>query len=765
MPPAPAPAQAEEPAPISRVKEKYFACAAPKDIGAKVWARFERCANDKNDNRFLYTNAYAHYYGYETEAGLGYGMTRRGRDGEYAAIRINRSRAVAKARQALISATRFVWKPQARNADVSPARATDLATKLLEDAWKRKAFEQLYIDWLELQDAFSQGFVFLEWDRAGGEQKLAIDGAMLMSGDAVANLVCPWHVFVDNSKTSFESQDWAFVRLYKSRWTLASTYRVLPDGRQGTEAEDAILNAKTDKMLDGTPIGAGDDRDTTGVLVFLHKPTPSLPAGRIVMMLSADVVLLDKPLVDTGEGKGDGEYAEWPLYRMAADKLIDTPHAWTSHWDTLGAQELLDGIDTTLATIITTLGNPVIAFPKGAGQKPENFALGFRAWEMPATGSMMPQQVQMGDFPKDALEYRSALMEDQRMMRGLNDVAMGQPDTKDMNAQAFALLAGQAVQAVSASLVSGRTAMEQLGGGYLKILRKHLDGEQLLKVIGKENGSLITEEKWKPGELAGIDSVTIESGNPMEYTAEGRLGLLQMYMQAGVKFDVDQMQQMVETGRIESPTHAQRDSVNYVKEENEALMRLVLPPEVLQQLAAPPPMPPPPQPGMPPQPPPPPFQVPPQLLPPVHQTQDQLLHYREHASVLTSTSMLHNPSVVHGVQAHLDQHYTEYWGNPPLGDPQRLERQRFMLGQGPQPAPPMAPPPGPPPPGAGGPPPPHGAPPKHAGPPPGAPPPGGAPPAPPGGAPGSTPTQMPDNPLTGQAFENQTGGGVSPPMS
>lgn len=730
----------------SRVKEKYFACAASKDIGQKVWDRFEKCANDKNDNRFLYTNAYAHYYGYETEAGLGYGMTRRGRDGEYAAIRINRSRAVAKARQALISATRFVWKPQARNADVSPARATELATMLLEDAWKRKAFEQLYIDWLELQDAFSQGFVFLEWDRAAGEQKLALDGALLMSGDTVANLVCPWHVFVDNSKTSWDAQDWAFVRLYKSRWTLASTYRVLPDGRQGLEAEDAILNAKSDKMLDGSPIGAGDDRDTTGVLVFLHKPTPALPAGRIVVMLSADVVLMDKPLVDTAEGKGDGEYAEWPLYRMAADKLIDTPHAWTSHWDTLGAQELLDGIDTTLATIITTLGNPVIAFQKGAGNKPENLALGFRAWEMSATGTMMPQQIKMGDFPKDALEYRGALMDDQRMMRGLNDVAMGQPDTKDMNAQAFALLAGQAVQAVSSALVSGRTAMEQLGSGYLKCQRKHLTGEQLLKVVGKENESLITEEKWQPSELSGLESVTIESGNPMEYTAEGRMGLMQMYLQAGVKFDLDQMQQMVETGRVESPTHAQRDSVNYVKEENEMLLRLVLPPQVLQSLQMPP------QPGMPPP------QVPPSLLPPIHQTQDHLLHYREHASGLTTKAALNNPSIVHGTQAHLDQHYTEYWGNPPGMDPQRLERQRFMLGQGPMPAPPMmAPPPGPP---SGTPPPQHG-------------PPSGTKPPAPGSGPSPTPQPMPGNPtgveppanpLTGQPFENQTGGGVSPPM-
>jgi hypothetical protein len=721
------------------VKQKYFACASPQDIGKKAWARFEKCANDKNDNRFLYTNAYAHYYGYETEAGLGYGMTRRGRDGEYAAIRINRSRAVSKARQALLSAQRFVWKPQARNADVGPARATDVATKLLEDAWKRKAFEQLYCEWLELQDAFSQGFVFLEWDRASGEQKLAMDDAVLMTGEARAHLVAPWHVFYDNSKTSWESLDWAFVRLYKSRWTLASTFRVLPDGRKGPEAEDAILNAKTDKMLDGTPYGAGDDRDTTGVLVFLHKPTPSLPAGRIVVMLSADVVLMDKPLVDTEDGKGDGEYAEWPLYRMAADKLIDTPHAWTSHWDTLGAQELLDGIDTTLATIITTLGNPVVAFTKGSGNKPEMLAAGFRAWEIPTNG-VVPQQVQMGEFPKDALEYRGALMEDQRTMRGLNDVAMGQPDTKDMNAQAFALLAGQAVQQVSAALVAGRTAMEQLGCGYLKLLRKHLDGEQLLKVVGKEDASLVTDEKWTPNELAGIESVVIESGNPMEYTAEGRMGLLQMMMQAGIKFDLDQFQQMVETGRIEPPTRVQRDSVNDVHEENEMLLKAQLGPQL---------PPPPPQPGMPPQPPRPPM-VPPEQLPPIHQVQDHLLHYREHAGVLLSVAARHNAGVVSATQQHLDQHYLEYWGIAPAQDPMRLERQRFMLGQGPMPAPPM--PPGPPAatqqPAPGG----------QSGTPP--PPPGSADKTPvPGGPP---PVDAAKNPLTGQPFENQTGGGVAP---
>jgi hypothetical protein len=733
---APVPAQPAEPAepPRSLVKEKYFACASKEKVGQKVWERFTKCVNDKNDNRFLYTNAYAHYYGYETEAGLSYGMTRRGRDGEYAAIRINRSRSVAKARQALVSAQRFVWKPQARNGDVSPARASELGAKLLEDAWKRKAFEQLYIDWLELQDVFSHAFTFLEWDRAGGEPLAALDGAMVMKGDAVAHLVAPWHVFYDNTKTSWESQDWCFVRLYKSRWTLASTYRVLPDGREGVEAEEAVLSAKTDKMLDGTPIGAGDDRDTTGVLYFLHKPTPALPAGRIVVMLSADVVLMDKPLIDSKENAGDGEYEEFPVYRLCADKLIDTPHAWTSYWDTLGAQELLDGLDTTLATIITTLGNPVVAYPKGAGNKPEMLAAGFRAWEMP-DNSTPPHQVEMGQFPKDALEFRSELKEDQRELRGLNDVAMGQPNTSEMNAQAFALLAGQAVQQVSANLVAGKTAMEQLGGGYLKLLRKHLTGEQLLKVTGKEDSTLVTEERYEPKELRGIDSVLIESGDPMQYTPTGRLGLLQAFTQAGAKLDVDQIQQVVETGRVEPATRVQRDSVNYVKEENEMLGKLVLPPNLPTGA-----------------------QIPPQLLPPIHQTQDHPLHYREHAARLLSLSALRNPDMVRGVQAHLDQHYLEFFGMPPGADPQRLERQRFMLGQGPLPPPMPMPPNGTPPPAPGQ---PSGTPP----PPPGMPSGGGPPPpgepnaTPPPGAPSVPP---PKNPLTGQQFNNQTGGGVAP---
>jgi hypothetical protein len=133
--------------------------------------------------------------------------------------------------------------------------------------------------------------------------------------------------------------------------------------------------------------------------------------------------------------------------------------------------------------------------------------------------------------------------------------------------------------------------------------------------------------------------------------------------------------------------------------------------------------------------------------PPVSTLDNHTLHYRINSRAVMNEGGRQDPATVEATRAHLDAHYLEYYGIPPEQDALRLPRQRFLLGQGPEPMP-MGPPGAPP-----------GAPP---GPPDAeSPTPMDAMPPGPQGAPVAD-LPMPDNPLTGQAFNPVDGGGLVP---
>lgn len=690
---------------MSDTVKTYFAAADVSEIGARLVGRLKRCI-DKADSgqREQQANAYRHYYGRDAGQGVTTGVTRGGEQGELALVRVNKARAIAKAYLALVTAGKVTWRPVARNGDASATATTSLASAILEDFWKRRRFSQNYLWWVEQAIAFADSYLFPEWDLGAGPPLAPAGGGMLLQGDITIHNVLPFDTFVNEAVKSSADVQWRYTRLFKNRFDIASLAEqigVLGDGGVlvfGPQARELVLGSSGDGSLGEDRIG-DNENELVPLWYFHHQPSPSLPQGREVVFLSGRCVFVDRALTATYEAPG-------PVYRLSADEMFDTPNGWSQFWEMLGAQEISDAINTTLATIITTLGNPSIAVEKGSDERPNKLPSGYRPW-LYNKGGQPPKPIQLAEFPPDALKYGEAIDASMPGIMGMNDVAMGQPDTAQMNAQAFAVLASMAVQNAGPFQSNALDGLAKVGTGILKTLGKKVSRERELRVVGNSSESLYSTKKYSGKDLEAFDSVVIDIGNPLEQTPSGRLQLLQLYQQVpGAVVTIEQVQQVVETGKLDPAMRRTRDEKRLIDSEYEALQR--------------------------------------GESPMVHTSQNHPLHYRENYAVLLSEAALGNPKVITVTQAHCDQHYLEYFGVAPEVDPLRLPRQRFLLGQGPEPMPPMM---GPPPPGdTGAPPPPPGEPSEAL--------------APPGMEP---PPDMPTNPLTGGEFEPATAGGLGGP--
>lgn len=669
----------------------YFAAEQdPTQVASLLWGRYERCLSDPFDPRPLYANAHAHLYGEGSDAGVTYGVSRMGAQGEIAAVRVNRARALALARTALIAAPEVVWRAAALKSDSGATKATTLGQQILESFWKTRGLKAQWRELIWQAVGYSCSYKFPEWDRGAGEMipgveamppvaaqgdQPAAPGQPAMGdafeGDVVCHNVAPWRVHFDPSFTDWESIPWAYVRLRKSRWDVAGIAArdaaqglVFVNGRQATpnEARDAVLGAPMDPYLQSLQRD-GKDNDCVTEVHFLHKPGPAdgMQFGRHVKLLSGNIILSAKPLVGPA-----GDYEEWPLQRLAEGSYVDTPWAWTSFWDALGSQEIQDNIITTLSTIITTLGTTVLAKEKGSEWSTDVFALGgVREIEVPR-GGVMPQAVNVALFPKDGLEFLEKMEGGQQAIMALNDVSLGRPQTAQMNAQAFAVLASMAVQQAAPMQQAAVEVLAREGRCILGLYAKHAKGERLLRLVGKQNASLLTAKQWQGAELLPVKDVAVEIGNPNEQTAPGRMMKLQTLSQIGVPLTLEQAQQVLDTGRVELAERATRNELLLIAEENEML-----------------------QAGEP---------------CTVEATEDHPLHFREHGGDLRSEDVKKDPSRANVVRAHMAEHYCSQFGivGPPMpppmpgqpppapdfmalmmSDPMLAPRMRFMLGLSP----------------------------------------------------------------------------------
>lgn len=680
--------------------DRYFAARPLEHIGESLANRLEEecTASEVSTRAEVYATAYEHYYGFDLGRGPTFGIARGGDQGELAEIRINKARSVAKSFLSLIIGPKVNWRPQAASGSASAKRATILASGALEWYWKKQRMERAYALMAEMALGWGESFVFTRWDKTRGpvintdEKKQPVRG-----GDVRYHNLLPWDVVRDGRSQSYDETQWKYVRLWENKWDLAALYK---QDVLGEPTEDRIKAASRDEQMRGaTPMGR-DDSDFVPVWYFFHEPCPSLPAGREVVFVSGKCVLRDTPL-----SYGTPDERSAPLVRFAMDEMFGTPFGYSGWWDTLGPQELMDGLETAIASNQLALATQSISVEEGTQSPPEH-ATGLRVWTHPR-GAQRPEGLQLTKSPPEVFGHLKQKAIEQQQLLNLNDTFRGQPDTAQMNAQAFTVLATQAIQQNGPVQRGALDAVALIGTKTLQIIAERVTDERKIRITGKQQKYLYSEEALDGGLLKSISEVFVDIGNPIEQTAAGRYTLAQMYMgakqQNGEPVTVEQLQQVVDTGRLEPVTQAARDETLLIDSENDRLSSG----EKVQ----------------------------------AHALDNHMLHGRENLRPILSAEGRADPAVNDATMQHIHEHYVLHYGLAPVTDqmgkeldayqtammdPQYFARIRLLLGQPPpmDMAPPPGAAPGEPPPEGGGaegvmaPPSPQGLPPMPPGPPP-----------------------------------------------
>lgn len=608
--------------PIVQSEDVYFATLPGDQLIVYLNSKAQEYYDFTLKYRFLdkWKRAYLAYYGMSQSGTDSSKLNQAGTNGEEYILKVNDFRSLLSSLLTMTTSQRPALQPKAMNTDSKSMNQTVLARTVLDYYMTEKHLEACLKDAAEFALFAGEGFVVLDWNATAGQEygEDPETGAMIYDGDIEFKAYHPLDVirecWGENAKRT-----WNTVRNFRNKYDLAAKYPELADRIKSISDSSDFM-----KRYSNINYNSQTDSDHVPEFTFYHEKSESLPNGRMVKYLGADIILSDGPL----------PYKSMPVYRISPAPWHGTPFGYTVAYDLLGIQTNLDALNSIVATGQMNYGMQNVLLPRGGEYNVYALAQGLNGIEYdPKIGE--PKPLNLLQTPKEIIENIARLEKKQETLSGVNEVARGNID-RDLSGAALALIASQAVQFNNGLQGSYNFLLEDVGTGVIEILQEYATTPRIASIAGKSNRARVKE--FKGSDLAGINRVSVEQVNPVSKTAAGRLQMAQDLLKTGQIKTAAHYFEVVMTGQLDSLYEHETSQILMIRSENEDLSDGRPHTAVL--------------------------------------TDDHLLHAKEHATVLDSPDARSNPKIVQEVTKAIQDHFNI------ASDPKVANILRF-LGQNP----------------------------------------------------------------------------------
>ncbi len=490
-----------------------------------------------------------------------------GEQGEFTVVNVNHFRNVLRHLYVQITSARPTMTPRATNDDAQSRATVRLAEGVLDYYHTEKRVERKINRTAELCLLAAEGFQSFRWDASAGEveavenQQQDGSGTPLRAGDLDIQVHHPMDVVRDVTRDSWDAQTWVIVRTYRNRWDLmvqypqqAATIRDLP-----SRTEDC----KSRKVPTLLASWADQHSDDVAVYTLMHERTPSVPNGRVVEVLSREVMLSDSTMDQL-------EHKSMPLARMCAGDIEGTSFGYSPAYDLLVPQRWRTILDSTIATNQVAFGVNCVQTEAGNNVVPKQISDGLKIIENSKPGAKV-EPIQLLNSASELFENREKIDKDMEIVAGVNSVARGQPEASLKSGAALALVQSQFIEFTRDFQASYGDLVGDGGTIMIRIFRKNANTPRMAAIVGEGNRSYLQKIAGK--DLAGIDRVVVDMGSYLSRTAAGRINLAEQLMGGGFVKTPEQFMAVLETGRLEPITHRPMAELDLIKAENEAILR------------------------------------------------------------------------------------------------------------------------------------------------------------------------------------------------
>lgn len=280
------------------------------------------------------------------------------------------------------------------------------------------------------------------------------------------------------------------------------------------------------------------------------------------------VVFLDSDIIIYD---GPLPYKHIPVYRISPGDFIGTSHGYTVGFDLLAMQDAVDTLYSTIVTNQSTFGVQNVMVPKGHDLSVSQLSGGLNLIEYDpiGQGAGKPETLNLTYTPPEIFNFVNILTQTMETISGVNSVARGNPEANLRSGNALALIQSMALQFNSGLQQSYTQLVEDVGTAVIDTLRDFATVPRIAMIVGKNNKSELKE--FKGGDLDNIDRVVVDVGNPLSRTIAGKTEIANNLLQQGLISSPQQYIQVLQTGQLEPLINSEQSELMLIKQENEKL--------------------------------------------------------------------------------------------------------------------------------------------------------------------------------------------------
>ena len=538
-------------------KDTYFAAREAKEAAEVLLDKATDWRNTLMTNGYLekLRTCWSSYHGaYYTDMSSGHTITFAGEQGELAQLPVNHIRNLAQHMYVMTTSSRPSMEARAANTDYKSSAQVTLANGLLDYYMREKRLERYINKAVELSIVLGAGYIKVEWDATSGKviEEDEETGEKIYEGDIKFTNISPFDVVFDISRED-SNHDWLLYRTYRNRFDLAAKY---------PEYKDKILElgTKTRKDRYTLQIFRKVETDDVEVWTMYHKRSDAMPDGRELIFLSPDVILHDQAL----------PYRRIPVFKMSPNEVLGTALGYSTLFDLLPIQEGINHLYSAIMSNNIAFATQNLFVKSGSNIDITNLGGGLNVIQ----GSEKPETLNLLGTSQETFNFLSMLEGKMEQLSGINSVTRGTPDPAQnlRSGNSLALVQSMAIQFQSGLQNQYVQLIEDVGVAVLEILQDYATAPRVASIIGVNNKQYLVE--FKNTDIADINRVIVDVGNPLARTTAGRVQMAEQLMQMKAdEFSIQQYAQVINTGRIDGMMESPIDQSNLIQAENERLMQ------------------------------------------------------------------------------------------------------------------------------------------------------------------------------------------------
>lgn len=510
----------------------------------------------------LYMNGYldkikemwmAYHGAYYRGASDGHKILFGGEQGELVSIAVNHLRNIAQHILVMVTSNRPAFQARATNTDYKSLAQTRLANDLLDYYMRDKRLEKYLKTAVEYAIVMGAGYIKMDWNATSGETYDYNEetNTPIFEGDVEFKNLSPFDVVVDSTKEG-QDHDWILCRTYKNRYDLAAKYPELATKILALPTKTDIYKYHFDVMINQTT-------DDIPVHEFYHRRTESMPDGRYLLFLTAEVVLMDSAM----------PYRNLPIYRISPSDILGTPFGYTPMFDLLPIQDAVNMLYSTILTNQHAFGVQNIYVPRGADVTVSALSGGLNVVEGNAQAGK-PEAMNLTATPPEVFNFLKMLEQAQETISGVNATTRGNPEESLKSGTALAMVQSTTLQFISGLQQSYVELIEDVGTGLINILKDFASVPKVAMIAGKSNRAYL-EKTFTGDDLSQVNRVIVDVGNPLARTTAGKVQMAESLIQYGIVKTPEEYFTVMNTGNLSVLDEYQQNELLLIRAENEKL--------------------------------------------------------------------------------------------------------------------------------------------------------------------------------------------------